>query len=239
MRMGCPFHWCNAIVEVIETGPEPWPGGVVRHIIQLHPVGHPALQGNCPASLLDWPLNMTTYLYLFQTEYNRAQREVEAWQQNQYERAGEVGQPLPTSQPIKHPGRMGREPHHRSPAWVLGGRQDEDVVASGDERRGTVPLGVDGQQVGESGMLSELAGLVNAAGAAGAEARVSIAQAIDALERARAAINEAVGQSHSETLTEYSGLLYRAISECQSAQGQIDTGHDLAQAYIAQISGAE
>jgi hypothetical protein len=85
-------------------------------------------------------------------------------------------------------------------------------------------------------MLSELAGLINAAGANAAEARTAIGQAIEGLDRAKGAIMEAIGQASSEKLNDYLTFLLRAETECQDAQGQIDAAHDKGQDFIRGFS---
>lgn len=81
----------------------------------------------------------------------------------------------------------------------------------------------------------EIAGLINAAGTEIASARMSVTQALDALERARQAVGEVLGESQSNTLWDYSGGIGNAESKCNSAIFTMEGCLDIGQAYISQL----
>jgi hypothetical protein len=233
-RVTCPFPPCGGWPHILPYQPHAL---IESHQMFNYINGSP--EGtSCPASLMRWPLTATGMRVLDEQE-KAWEPHIEAWRGPEHPRwaTGDPA-PLPPSQSLRGPHRMGREPPNGSKAWVLGGRKDEDVIPQEEERRGTVPQGVVGESIGGTGMLSELAGLINAAGANGSEARAAIGGAIEALERAKGAISEALGSGSSDTLNDYLTFLNRAITECQDVQGQIDAGHDKGQEYIGRLSGA-
>lgn len=232
----CPFGPCGEMPQVLPYQPHPLiEPHMMFNFMNGSPNGTP-----CPASLMRWPLTSTARKVL-QEQEEVWRPHVEAYDDPSHPAWREMKgpnvekSPLPESQPLRQPGRIGREPNPRSSAWALGGRQDEDVISSGEEKRGVIPPYADAYGMGRS-MISELAGYINAAGAAGAEARNALDQAIEALGRARGAIAQAVGEASSESLNDYLAFLGRAITECQDAQAQIDAGQDKGQEFIGRLS---
>lgn len=225
----CPFIPCKLNVAVLPTLIAP---GVPRGTVEMHAVNNGTK--TCPASLIYYPMDIPT-LEMIADQFNNWQGH--GWLKN------ETPPDLPTTaepvhKSLRNPGRMGREPEPDSPDWYLGGRQDEEVVASNSGAPiAPVPPSTGGGPVGRGSMASidEMAGYINSAGAEGAAARESLEAAKGALERARQAVLALGGDMSSQTLTDMQGFYYMAIGECDSAMGHIDRAHDKGQEFIARL----
>jgi hypothetical protein len=210
-RMGCPYYWCSAIVttgSVIESNDHL----TTRQIIKLHEIRHPALTGTCPASLMDYPLTDHAHELLEEMRRNDDER-VRVWSDQSAERRYQPrSRSQPDSQSLRGPHRLGREPvtGDDEEDWVLGGRQDEDIIPQGQDRRGVVPPTVHGEQLGRgTGMASieEIIGMMHAAAAHVGEAIAAAQDAENQLQVAVASLEETAGIVAQVRGTVQSGLL--------------------------------
>lgn len=225
-RVTCPFRLCGANPRILTGGT---PDSTITEKHQLPPIHGPA--ATCPGSLQRWP---------FDAGLGARMRELEKAYPSH------VPDPQTGHYEPKFTGPVAREPFPvtgrgkpklgpNDPAWQRGGRKDEDVTSSTDDVRGPIPAGVSGQPMGRAGMATanELAAMVNAAGAQGAEAHQLIASAKDALGRACGIYMEV--STESETMRSAVTALNEAVEKLSEAQGAIDTAAEYGETYNARL----
>lgn len=191
--VACPYAWCDAVVDTVWFI-EPWVGGRSRRMLKQHNVEHWALTGLCIASLMDIPISERTRR-LFAERERADNATIREKTDKNAEARHAAGQPrnLPDSVSLRHPHRLGREPEPGSDDWALGGRQDEDIIDSRDDRVGKVPRRVQGQSIGGAKMatVSEIVGLVQQAAVYGGECFAATQEADQVLQNALASLEQA------------------------------------------------
>lgn len=242
-RHGCPYQRCSAIVRLMPV--QPAPGADWTLIVPRHDIQNRYLTGTCPASLMYHPLSPDA-----QERLNRLSvtdgRKISAGIQRDVDRESaelfDPPKPRPESRSLRGPHRLGREPvtSEDEEDWALGGREDED---SGKLAPGTedIPikrpkLGMLGHVMGRKAVsMSDLLAQNQQATLETGEAVGAIQQAINELTVATAKLGEAMntlatmqGESTSQTLTEYYGLVQTAtndvnsvIEQCQEINRQV------------------
>lgn len=83
--------------------------------------------------------------------------------------------------------------------------------------------------------ISEISGQVNATGAECLNARNSVSEAKEAIQRAKRCLFEAMGDSTPAKLMDYMSALSTAEDLCDNTVRAIDNGLDSGQGYIAQL----
>jgi hypothetical protein len=251
VRRGCPYHWCASVVEVSEVIPpgvnrngglpfDAVDGGPDRGIIRMHDIKNEFLQGPCPASLMYFPFDIKTYTYLMETRYNQDLARINTERIAQELHGEGSGSRSGSSQSLRQPGRMGREPGLDSPDWVLGGRADEDVVPVEEEVHPPISEGVSGHSMGGTGMasLTELAAMINGAGVAGNEAYASVELAKNNIQAANIALLGAMERLDDAVRT-YAGVLAESGSSGRvaAALGATQRARNACEAVQATLQG--
>jgi len=248
-RRDCPYWWCSAIVEVTPVIPpgkkrngglplDARDGGPDRGLIRLHDIVSVFLKGTCPASLMYFPLDSASYLYLSETKYNSDMAKIEIAKRYQEAHTEKPFPPQNKSQNLRQPGRMGREPPDDAPEWVLGGREDEDVRSEREDVVGPVPASTAGFSLGRSsGMASitELAGMANAAGVSGNEAHAALNSAIDALDEATRIYMAILGDADSGRIRDAITHIRNAKSKCIEAKGAIENAAEEGSQFVQNL----
>lgn len=232
----CPFKPHGSPVEVRPL--EPGRPAADRGIIEYHKLGFDILRDQenlaCPASLMHWPLSNGARATLAQQAKDLTQQfnrdtEAEA-DEGDWEFAGEPDNPQ--SQPIKHKGRMGREPEPTSADWALNGREDEDIIPEDQVVTGVVPDHVQGQSVGRSGMLGHNVAIVQGA-LARTDQVISLAnEAAMALDGVVHTVVEIKGDGHSETLIGWLTNLESARLELDKIRRHLSQANERGQSFI-------
>ena len=155
----CPFEPCGRAVSIRDTKPQ---GTIEQHNLPGWSI-RTSYDGPCPASLMPFPLTANAQQILI--DQARDLEEMEARDDLRTADPSNVVElrPKPVSTNLRQPGRMGREPENDSPAWGLGGREDEDVVPQGEVVKGKIPTTTQGVSLGGHGMIGTNAGITRQA----------------------------------------------------------------------------
>lgn len=266
-RHGCPYHWCAAVVEMVEITEEGVnaPYGVdvgalgPRKVIVAHEIENPFLSGTCPASLMYYPFDLGTYIYLNETRYNQDSERIEEGKLDHIRRASRMipgqGMPPNQSQSARQPGRMGREPDADSDDWGLGGREDEDtrVQYGSDDLAMPLPDDVEGHAEGKHQPPTIWSGLSTESGGTGmtsipelaAQANSAIAKLQEAhanAETTRTLVKEAIGtinlilsNSTGETVSSALHAAIGAANEQDSSMNAMGGSVDQLQQFISNL----
>lgn len=257
MRIRCPYHWCAASLDLKHEGnnPQKWTNerlerseleNVSPLIIPSHPIGNNVLTGNCPASLMHYPMRpQSRHRQILDECAVHDEKKIDEWIQQILTTDPRTVNDRPESQSIRSfydngkgrlPGRMGREPttSEDESDWAKGGREDEDVQP--DAVWHSAPVDVFGEGVGRVSIQETLAALNDAAieistarDAVGPEAIQKVAGCHAALENARSSVQAAKGNVDSYTLEEYISLLVSAEQDFNAIlQKMEDTSRKLA-----------
>jgi len=208
-------------------------------LIEQHDMGfnvlHPEMM--CPASLMHWPLGDAEKGALAQQAKDLVQQFNRDLRIEAEDPAFFPKKPLPESQPLKHKGRMGREPEPASEDWALGGREDEDVPRADEVVTGVVPDHVQGQSVGRSGMISESANTAQGAMRRSEDAIEALRNAVSDLGGVTNTVVELLGDGGSASLRSWLENLRMAQDGVNDAIRQAAQGNEHAGQYIRNISG--
>lgn len=228
----CPFGLCRQYVHILPTTPHP--------LIEQHdmPDVGTGIVRPCPASLMKYPPRASEIRALVEQAESLGPRTRLAYEQGVQERIRKLGTTTPPaeSQSLRHPHRLGREPDSDSPDWYLGGRESEELAPLPKQQANAGdPPGYSLGRGPQMASITELANLVNAASAAGAEGRQALEAAQEALQRARAACAELLGEASSTTVEAMRTHYSMAIDDVEAGITHIDIAHDQAQSYIAAL----
>jgi hypothetical protein len=258
-RIACPYEWCSATAKVVWSGRL---GGGTDAIIAHHAIGHDALTGLCPASLMHMPLTNRSLNHLAE-QADIQRRQVEEWleERNRQRNIPQdytstatgirhlycmtdhgPGSPCPgrqnESQPVGEPwytrsSPVGEVSSRDDPAWGLGGREDEDVIPHGENVVGTVPQGVVGMNLGASmSSIPELSGMAHSAIVEANGAVESLNSAIESLQRAEQSYAGILDGSTSDKIQTALSSMALAIKSAQEAKNAIAIGEEYAQSWI-------
>lgn len=255
MKITCPYTWCSAGLNLKHQGEDPqgWNAdrlegseleNVSPLIIPLHPIDHHALTGNCPASLMHYPIRrQSRHQEILDECAANDKKRLDEWVDSVLSTNPQEVTDRPESTVVrplfdrlgraKLPGRMGREPTtpQDEKDWVLGGRQDEDAGPTPVWHN--PPPNVLGQGVGKVSVQETLAALNSAAIEIGQclatvseEREIEFGASVTACEQARASVQGAKGDVHVETLDQYIGLLLQAEEDFRVLTGKAESARE-------------